>query len=144
MRLVNPETNQFFLDDMDAIANIFDELYLVSEERHLITNEILRMTTGDNDLEEHFAPLLLPDNLSDIIQRLNLLMSQDDFENPCLITNIPNPSTNEIKQSSLLVCAENSDSNYGDAILQRKITDMSQTLTQTILSKTKDLYRQLV
>jgi hypothetical protein len=80
---VQTATNYFFLEDMEAIASLFDELYLLTEERLLVEREMLQLIARYEDLEDYFLPLLDSENIMDIVGRLNRLFYESiaDEEN---------------------------------------------------------------
>lgn len=83
------------LGHIKAIASLFDELYLLTEERLLVEQEMQQLMARDTSLEAYFLPLLEPENLTDIVGRLNRLF----YENTSHPKNIFIPHRIESKQS---------------------------------------------
>lgn len=84
------EKSQFQREDIAAIASLFDELYLLTEERLLVEREILQISAIDEDLEAYFSPLLDSENITDIVGRLNRLFyaPKIDLENVFIIDEV--------------------------------------------------------
>ncbi|NJN74555.1 MAG: DUF1822 family protein [Limnothrix sp. RL_2_0] len=84
------EKSQFNRADITAIASLFDELYLLTEEQLLVEQEMLQLSAMDDDLEAYFSPLLDLENIIDIVGRLNRLFYEPktDLENVFIIDEI--------------------------------------------------------
>jgi len=134
--------NQFRRQKIKAIASLFDELYLLTEERLLVEQEILHLSAIDDDLEAYFSPLLDSENIIDIIGRLNRLFYEPTTrpENVFMVNQADIMTTTN---TSLLVnVAENPESYSTDAPPQ-KIAEATQALTENLLAKLQQLRDEL-
>lgn len=141
-RFFDLEKNQFQRADTTAIASLFDELYLLTEERLLVEREILRLSAIDDDLEAYFSPLLDSENIIDIVGRLNRLY-YEPTTHPENIFIVDKVDITKTSNASLLVnVAENPDS-YSIDPPPQKITEVTQALTENLLAKLQQLRDEL-
>lgn len=136
------EKKQFCREDITAIASLFDELYLLTEERLLVEQEILRLSAMDDDLENYFSPLLDSENIIDIVGRLNRLYYEPKShpENVFIVKKVDMGTTTNA--SLLTNVAENSEA-YSTDTPPQKIAEATQALTENLLVKLQQLRDEL-
>ncbi|AFY36822.1 protein of unknown function DUF1822 [[Leptolyngbya] sp. PCC 7376] len=137
-RQIAPEAKQFSTQNLQAIATVFDELYLLSEEQYLIKTEIEKIATKDKELNLYFNTFLMPDNLLDIVNQLNQTVEKSTVE----IQNLFSLAKSSFSGSEYAVAEANSIE-YIDNLNRDKITQASTKLTQTLLAKTRELHQEL-
>lgn len=136
------EKNQFYRQAVKAIASLFDELYLLTEERLLVEQEILRLSAIDNDLEAYFSPLLDSENIIDIVSRLNRLFYEPATRprNVFVTDKIAAATPTDV---SLLVNVAENPTFYSIDTPLPKIAEATQALTENLLAKLQQLRQEL-
>ncbi|MGB2925456.1 MAG: DUF1822 family protein [Limnothrix sp.] len=137
--LFDLENNQFTKKNIAAIATIFDELYLLTEEQSLIETEILKLSATDQDLEQYLQPLLSTENIVDVVNRLNALF----YEQHNNKSNIFLEQNVVVTEQFLSTVNETCTDEYQITETPEKITEATQKLTQNLLNKLQQLHDEL-
>ncbi|OKH18123.1 DUF1822 family protein [[Limnothrix rosea] IAM M-220] len=135
-RYLSPDHQHFFAPEIQLISTLFDELYLLSEKRLLVASEVQRAMAIDAELRDYFSIFLMPENLMDIVNRLNYSLDLDGVEPQTLLF-----GKSDDEMESIYAVTESSTENYENNLVQEKIIIATAQLTRSLLGKIRELHQ---
>ncbi len=132
------DNNSYFeMAEVQVISTLFDELFLLTEKRLMVETEIYQMISDHQELHGYLSPLLVSENIVDIVGRLNRSLALDEVEPNYLLL-----GQSDHTEDFVYAAAESTATNYGDRATQEKIKRVTTQLTASLLTKVQALEQE--